>query len=83
MLVAPENPAALIARMARHKAILISTHQLDEVEAMCTRAVLIDRGDIKADGTPAEIAAQTPSGKLEDAFHLLTRPDKSRGEKAA
>lgn len=69
---------ALIARMAKNKAILISTHQLDEVEAMCTRAVLIDRGDIKADGTPAEIAARTPSGKLEDAFHALTR-----GEKAA
>lgn len=64
---------ALIARMSKNKTILISTHQLDEVEAMCTRAVLIDRGDIKADGTPAEIAARTPSGKLEDAFHALTR----------
>jgi len=64
---------ALIARMSKNKAILISTHQLDEVEAMCTRAVLIDRGDIKADGTPAAIAARTPSGKLEDAFHALTR----------
>lgn len=64
---------ALIARMSKNKAILISTHQLDEVEAMCTRAVLIDRGDIKADGTPAAIAARTSSGKLEDAFHALTR----------
>ena len=68
---------ALIARMAKQKAILISTHQLDEVEAMCTRAVLIDRGDIKADGTPAALAARTPSGKLEDAFHLLTKPEKA------
>ena len=68
---------ALIARMAKQKAILISTHQLDEVEAMCTRAVLIDRGDIKADGTPAEIAARTPSGKLEDAFHKLTQAEKA------
>ena len=67
---------ALIARMARQKAILISTHQLDEVEAMCTRAVLIDRGDIKADGTPADLAGRTPSGKLEDAFHALTKPEK-------
>ena len=69
---------SLIARMAKDKAILISTHQLDEVEAMCSRAVLIDRGEIKADATPADLAGRTPSGKLEDAFRALTR-----GEKAA
>ncbi len=63
---------ALVRRMSAGKAILISTHQLDEVEAMCSRAVLIDRGEIKADATPAELAKRTPSGKLEDAFHALT-----------
>jgi ABC-2 type transport system ATP-binding protein len=67
----------LIQRMAKEKAILISTHQLDEVEAMCSRAVLIDRGEIKADATPADLAQRTPSGKLEDAFHLLTRGGKA------
>jgi ABC-2 type transport system ATP-binding protein len=67
----------LIQRMAKEKAILISTHQLDEVEAMCSRAVLIDRGEIKADATPADLAKRTPSGKLEDAFHLLTRGGKA------
>lgn len=67
----------LIARMSATKAILISTHQLDEVEAMCSRAVLIDRGDIKADGTPVEIAKRAPSGKLEDAFHALTQAEKA------
>lgn len=67
----------LIARMSKDKAILISTHQLDEVEAMCSRAVLIDRGEIKADATPAELAKRTPSGSLEDAFHLLTRGEKA------
>jgi ABC-2 type transport system ATP-binding protein len=68
---------ALISRMAADKAILISTHQLDEVEAMCSRAVLIDRGVIKADATPAQIAARAASGRLEDAFHDLTRPEKA------
>ena len=68
---------ALIARMATNKAILISTHQLDEVEAMCTRAVVIDRGDIVADGTPADLAKRAPSGKLEDAFHALTHVEKA------
>jgi ABC-2 type transport system ATP-binding protein len=68
---------ALIARMSADKAILISTHQLDEVEAMCSRAVLIDRGEIKADATPADLAKRAPSGKLEDAFHMLTRTEKA------
>ena len=68
---------SLIARMSADKAILISTHQLDEVEAMCSRAVLIDRGEIKADATPAELAKRAPSGKLEDAFHALTRTEKA------
>jgi ABC-2 type transport system ATP-binding protein len=68
---------ALIARMSADKAILISTHQLDEVEAMCSRAVLIDRGEIKADATPAELAKHAPSGKLEDAFHALTRTERA------
>jgi ABC-2 type transport system ATP-binding protein len=68
---------ALIARMAVNKAILISTHQLDEVEAMCSRAVVIDRGDIVADGTPADLAKRTPSGKLEDAFHALTHLERA------
>jgi len=68
---------ALIARMSADKAILISTHQLDEVEAMCSRAVVIDRGEVKADTTPADLANRAPSGKLEDAFHMLTRTEKA------
>ncbi len=62
----------LIRRMGEAKAILISTHQLDEVEAMCSRAILIDHGEIIADTTPAELAARAPGGNLEDAFHALT-----------
>lgn len=63
---------ALIARMAPDKAILISTHQLDEVEAMCGRVIVIDRGGIVADASPADLAQTTGSGRLEDAFHALT-----------
>lgn len=74
---------ALVRRMAETKAILISTHQLDEVEAMCTRVVLIDRGTIVTDTTPAALAARTPSGRLDDAFHALTRTDAAGEGKAA
>jgi len=49
----------LISRMAPEKAIIISTHQLEEVEAVCSRAVIIDHGKIVADGTPDELRARS------------------------
>ncbi|MEQ8557807.1 MAG: ABC transporter ATP-binding protein [Henriciella sp.] len=58
---------ALIARMAPEKAILISTHTLEEVPAMCNRAIIIDRGRIVADGTPDSLTGQSPGG-LEETF---------------
>jgi ABC-2 type transport system ATP-binding protein len=50
---------ALIRGMAKEKAIIISTHLLEEVDAICTRAVIIDRGRIVADGTPAQLLARS------------------------
>ena len=49
----------LIRAMSAEKAIIVSTHLLEEVEAICTRAVIIDRGAIVADGTPAELLARS------------------------
>jgi ABC-2 type transport system ATP-binding protein len=49
----------LIRTMAAEKAIIISTHLLEEVDAVCTRAVIIDRGRIVADGTPATLLARS------------------------
>ncbi|HEY2446727.1 MAG TPA: ABC transporter ATP-binding protein [Rhizomicrobium sp.] len=49
----------LLRTMASRKAIIVSTHLLEEVEAVCTRAVIIDRGRIVADGTPAELLARS------------------------
>src|ERR1700737_47290 len=45
----------LIRRMVQDKAIIFSTHILQEVEAACTRAIIIDRGQIVANGTPSEL----------------------------
>ncbi len=50
---------ALIRAMAPEKAIIVSTHLLEEVEAICTRAVIIDRGRVVADGTPAQLLARS------------------------
>src|SRR6185312_11279922 len=45
----------LIRRMGERKAIIFSTHILEEVEAVCSRAIIIDRGQIVANGTPQEL----------------------------
>jgi gliding motility-associated transport system ATP-binding protein len=45
----------LIRRMGEKKAIIFSTHILEEVDAACTRAIIIDRGKIVANGTPQEL----------------------------
>ena len=47
----------LISRMAADKAIVISTHLLEEVETVCTRAAIISRGRIVLDGAPEELMA--------------------------
>jgi ABC-2 type transport system ATP-binding protein len=49
----------LINNMARDKIIVISTHLLEEVDAVCTRAIIISRGRIVADDTPAGLAARS------------------------
>jgi ABC-2 type transport system ATP-binding protein len=45
----------LIREIGRNKAIVFSTHILEEVDAACTRAIIIDRGKIVANGTPEEL----------------------------
>ncbi len=48
----------LIKRMGEDKAIIFSTHILEEVEAACTRAIIISNGSIVANGTPDELKAR-------------------------
>jgi ABC-2 type transport system ATP-binding protein len=50
---------SLIKRMGANKAIVFSTHILEEVEAACSRAIIIDRGAIVANGTPADLKARS------------------------
>ena len=70
----------LIKAMAKDKAIVISTHILEEVDAICSRALIIDRGRIVADGTPDALLAQgrrlgIDTGRLDDVFRALTKPE--------
>jgi ABC-2 type transport system ATP-binding protein len=50
----------LIQEMAADKAIIVSTHILEEVEAVCTRAVVIAKGRIVADGTAEDLMRRVP-----------------------
>ncbi len=60
----------LIRNMAKEKVIILSTHILEEVEAVCTRAIIIARGKIVCDGTPAELAARS---RVHNAVTLAVR----------
>jgi ABC-2 type transport system ATP-binding protein len=61
----------LISEIAREKTIVISTHILEEVDAVCTRAVIIARGKLVADDTPAGLKSRAPSGRLDDVFRAV------------
>jgi ABC-2 type transport system ATP-binding protein len=60
----------LIKELGRSKAVVFSTHILEEVDAACTRAIIIDRGKIVAQGTPDELGRP-----LDEVFRRLTLPD--------
>jgi ABC-2 type transport system ATP-binding protein len=63
---------SLINDMAKDKIIVISTHILEEVDAVCNRAIIIASGKLLADATPKELAARAPSGRLDDVFREIT-----------
>jgi len=65
----------LIKNLARDKIVIISTHILEEVTAVCTRAIIISEGKIVADGTPTELEArskyhQAVSVRLSESYDL-------------
>jgi ABC-2 type transport system ATP-binding protein len=69
----------LIKQLGGERAIVLSTHILEEVEAVCTRAIVINRGQIVFDGTPAAMEAKAPSSvsrnRLDWVFRELTTGD--------
>jgi ABC-2 type transport system ATP-binding protein len=69
----------LIRSMGKTKAIVLSTHILEEVEAVCTRAVVINQGRVVFDGTAAALDAQAPASvarnRLDHVFRALTTSD--------
>jgi ABC-2 type transport system ATP-binding protein len=66
----------IIQALSPHKAIVISTHLLEEVEAVCSRAIIIAHGRVLADGTPADLAARS-------RYHNAVRLDLASGDAIA
>jgi len=60
-----------IRRIGQTKTILLSTHILQEVEAMCNRVIFINEGQVVFDGTPGELPSREKD--LSEWFHRLTR----------
>jgi ABC-2 type transport system ATP-binding protein len=70
----------LIRTMAKEKAIIVSTHILEEVEAVCTRAIVIDKGRIVADGTADDLARRMP---YHNAVAITVERDMAEAVRAA
>jgi ABC-2 type transport system ATP-binding protein len=80
----------MISQMARDKIIMMSTHVLEEVEAICSRVMIISEGRLKADSTPVDLKKRAagyntltiellaPAGEAEQAFRQI--PDVAQVE---
>ena len=62
----------LIKNLSREKTVLFSTHILEEVDAVCTRALIVDQGKIIADGPPNELPRNHGTDNLQELFGRLT-----------
>ena len=62
----------LIHKMAKDKCIVISTHILEEVEAICSRTIIIAKGRILVDSTPDKLKEQYQCS-LDSVFRRITR----------
>ena len=70
--------ALLVALAERGKMILLSSHQMQVVESLCGRVIILHKGRIVADGTPADLESARKSQSLEEVFALVTEQEDYR-----
>lgn len=63
---------SLINKAGQEKTVLLSTHIMQEVEAMCDRVIIINKGKIVADDKIADLQQKHPGKSMEDIFRTLT-----------
>jgi ABC-2 type transport system ATP-binding protein len=63
---------ALIRELGRDRAVLLSTHILSDVEALASRVVIVNRGQVKASGTPAALRESLGARSLDEVFAKVT-----------
>jgi len=68
----------LIKKMSKEKAIIISTHILEEVDAVCTRAIIISSGELLFDGTPTQLIAKSDQSDIDHAFRNITTSNSTK-----
>jgi ABC-2 type transport system ATP-binding protein len=64
----------LIQKMAKNKCIIVSTHILEEVEAVCSRTIIIAKGRILVDSTPKKLKEEYQCS-LDSVFRKITKPE--------
>jgi len=62
-----------IREYAKNRLVIISTHIMEEVEAISDRVILINKGKVIADTTPESLKKLTPDNNMYSAFHMLTK----------
>jgi ABC-2 type transport system ATP-binding protein len=62
----------LIREIGRKRTVILSTHILSEVQATCDRVIIINRGELVADGSTDEVTARTRGGQM---LHVVLAPD--------
>lgn len=69
----------LIKSLSKDKAIILSTHILEEVDALCNRVVIISEGIIKFNGVLNDLKSKSNKSKLDDVFRAITLNEKVEG----
>ncbi len=64
-----------IKEYAKNRLVIISSHIMEEVEAIADRVILINKGKLVWDGVPEELKKAAPDNNLDTAFRLLTKGD--------
>jgi sodium transport system ATP-binding protein len=80
-VMSTRNVRALIARFREDgRCVLVSTHLMDEAQRLCDRVAVIHKGRLQALGTPAELATQTETSSLEEAFVRIVGEERLRAD---